>query len=85
MNPPVSKSPYSSKKRSITAAASLLRISTGHGPLNSAPAVFRISSGKPPAGSAMLMPMPSTAQLRPPLSKSIAASVKMPQTFLPFR
>ena len=40
MNPPVSKSPYSSKKRSITAAASLLRISTGHGPLNSAPAVI---------------------------------------------
>ena len=85
MNEPLSSSPYSAKNRLTTAAAKRLRISTGHGPSNSAPAIERISSGKPPSGSAMLMPMPSTAQFSPPFSKSIEASVRMPQIFLPFR
>ena len=35
--------------------------------------------------SQISFPLPSTAQLRPPFSKSTEASVKMPQTFFSLR
>ena len=46
------------------------------------PAIWEISFGKPPFGSKRLMPIPSTAK---GLSFSKTPSVKIPQTFLPFR